>query len=307
MLVLGAATSHAPGILLPVEHWPVAYERMTRDVPQPLSAAKEDEEALVEAKARIEDALQRLRAAIVAAEPDVVIVVGDDQNEVFGAPVNPTLAIYCGADAEGHTLPKHGATGVDEVVHFKGSPDVAWALTEGLIERGFDPAMMTEIRPVTDTEGIGHAFARPAKFLGLAELGIPIVPVFLNCYHEPLPSGDRCYQLGQAIREIADARPERIMLLGSGGLSHDPLGPRAGWIDQELDTWVLDRIRAGDTRALRRLFSFKSDSLHGGSGEIRAWITVAGAFENTSAEVIDYVPLHHTVTGLAFAYWESGH
>ena len=92
-------------------------------------------------------------------------------------------------------------------------------------------------------------------------------------------------------------------MLGSGGLSHDPLGPRAGWVDEPLDRWVLERLASGEGARLKDLFTFDSDTLRSGTGEIRSWIAVAGAFDGTKATIVDYIPARHAVTGLGFAYW----
>ena len=99
--------------------------------------------------------------------------------------------------------------------------------------------------------------------------------------------------------------PRRIAVYGSGGLSHDPGGPRAGWIDEPLDRWFLDQISAGNGRATRAMYGFDSMTMRGGTGEMRAWITVAGAMEaeNSRATVVDYIAAHHAVTGCAWAYW----
>jgi protocatechuate 4,5-dioxygenase beta chain len=304
MLTLGIGTSHAPAILLPVETWPKSYELMRGDVSQPKSAEVENADTNAAAKARIETALSRLREVIRAAEPDVLIIVGDDQDEVFGAACNPTLAVYCGSEVSGRTMPNFPNEGSDFQVDLKCAAEFAQALASGLIGLGFDPAVMRELVPMSRPDGIGHAFTRPGHFLGIADLGIPIVPVFLNAYHPPLPNGQRCYELGVAIRKLADARPEKVALLGSGGLSHDPNGSRAGWIDRDLDAWILRKISEGKGAELSKLFSFESDTFHGGTGEIRSWITVAGAFGAIPAQVIDYIPLHHAVTGLGFAYWQ---
>ncbi|MGW4370977.1 DODA-type extradiol aromatic ring-opening family dioxygenase [Nocardia takedensis] len=290
-------------MFLPVEHWPLVHKMTVGDVPQPAEVSGETIEVLEDTKERIDSGFAGLRAALAAARPDVVVIAGDDQNEVFGPPVNPTLAVYCGEEVSGSTLVHFRDQGLDETVRLACHSDVARGFAAGLIERGFDPAMMTELRPMSKPEGIGHAFTRPAHALGLAEAGIPIVPIFLNSYHEPLPSAQRCYDLGRAIREIADSRPERIAVVGSGGLSHDPGGPRAGWIDEPLDRWVLDRVSNGRGADLTSLFTFKSDTLQGGSGEIRSWIVMAGALPEVAADVIDYIPVRHGITGLAFASW----
>jgi hypothetical protein len=307
MLVLGLASSHAPVMFLPVEQWPAVYAMTIGDTPQPPAAAAETPETYPAVRRRIDAGFAALRGALAATRPDVLLIVGDDQEEVFGPPVNPTLAVFCGEKVTGCTMPMFREhPGIDHSVTLECHSDLGRHLAAGLIERGFDPAVMTELRPLSRPDGIGHAFTRPAYALGVAEAGIPVVPVFINSYHDPLPSAQRCHDLGRAIREIADTRPERIAVLGSGGLSHDPGGPRAGWIDQRLDRWVLDRIAKGRGEDLTRLFTFDSDTLRGGSGEIRSWIVVAGALPGVRAQVIDYIPVQHGITGLGFAYWEPG-
>ncbi|WP_416978887.1 hypothetical protein [Streptomyces sp. T028] len=305
MLALGIALSHSPTMFVPVEEWPDLHKSLVGDVPQPKALADETPEANVVSKERIDAGLDTLSAKIAKAEPDVVVIVGDDQSEVFGKAFNPTLAVYAGPKVSGVTLRRfQDKPGINHDLTLTCDADFGLELATGLIDRGFDPAVMTELRPLSRPEGLGHAFTRPAHRLGIAEADIPLVPVFLNGYHDPLPTGRRCWELGEALREIAEASDKRVVLVASGGLTHDPMGPRAGWIDERLDRWVLSRISEGRGEELAQLFAFDSDTLRGGSGEIRAWITVAGAFAGRAGTVVDYIPLHHAVTGLGLAYWE---
>ena len=95
----------------------------------------------------------------------------------------------------------------------------------------------------------------------MPKLNIPIVPFHVNSYFPPMPSARRCYELGRVIAEALKDRPEKVAIMASGGLSHDPRGPRAGWIDAPLDRWVLEQLRSGDGEALCHLFEFDSDTL----------------------------------------------
>jgi protocatechuate 4,5-dioxygenase beta chain len=74
-------------------------------------------------------------------------------------------------------------------------------------------------------------------------------------------------------------------------------------VDEPLDRWVLERLASGEGARLKDLFTFDSDTLRSGTGEIRSWIAVAGAFDGTKATIVDYIPARHAVTGLGFAYW----
>jgi protocatechuate 4,5-dioxygenase beta chain len=111
--------------------------------------------------------------------------------------------------------------------------------------------------------------------------------------------------LGRAIERFFAKRSERVAIYASGGLSHCPVGPRAGWVDEPLDRWVLNRIETGNGEELSNLFLFDSDTLRSGTGEIRSWITVAGAFHGLAGKVVDYIPSVHAVTGLGFAMWKA--
>ena len=148
---------------------------------------------------------------------------------------------------------------------------------------------------------MSHKLIHPHPRL-VPELDIPVVAIFINENFPPLPTGQRCWDLGLALRDILGDAPERIVLYASGGLSHDPRGPRAGWVDEPLDNWVLERIKRNQGEKLKNLFTFDSDTLRGGTGEIRAWIAVAAAM-GRAATVLDYFPSHHAKCGLAFAYW----
>jgi protocatechuate 4,5-dioxygenase beta chain len=170
------------------------------------------------------------------------------------------------------------------------------------VERGFDPSNLGKMQPLGNaSQGMSHMLIHPHPRL-VPELDIPVVPIFLNENFPPLPTGQRCWELGLALRDILMDGPERIVLYASGGLSHDPRGPRAGWIDEPLDNWVLERIKRNESKKLVNLFTFDSDTLRGGTGEIRAWIAVAAGMQR-AATVLDYFPSHHAKCGLAFAYW----
>ena len=307
-LGLGVASSHAPSMFAAPEDWPKIYETLTRGVPQPPQAAEETPEVIAGYVARIRKNLRTLREQLEAYRPDALIIVGDDQNEAFGKAYNPALALYVGESIHGsRSIGLIGQSYDQNHITWPCHAELAWHLVRELMARDFDPAYVQELQPLTrPAAGLGHAFIHLGGGLGLHELNVPVVVVWLNAYNPPLPSAERCYALGQALRAICDARPERIALLGSGGLSHNPRGPRAGWIDEPLDQWLLQAIGEGRGEELKHLFTFDSDTLRSGTGEIRSWITVAGAFHGERATVVDYVPARHAVTGLGFAYW-NGH
>lgn len=305
-VTFGLAMSHAPAIFAQARDWLPMHRRMTEGVAQPFGV--DDDVATIPAQIeRIDAALKRLRSELRDADPEVLIIVGDDQDEVFGPALRPTLAVFTGTEVSGTaSIRMLGEDLSENHVKMSCRPDLAELLVRGLVAKGFDPAVIEKLKPISrPTAGIGHAFAWSARALALADLGIPVVPVFLNTYHPPLPSATRCYELGRTVGRVFADRSERVAILGSGGLSHDPHGPRAGWIDEPLDRWVLAQITNGTPEALMHLFEHESDTYHGGTGEIRAWVVAAAAMQETRGTVLDYIPSRLATTGLAFAYWND--
>jgi hypothetical protein len=289
------------------EHWPIVHRGLARDVPQPTELALETPAVIETYVQRVTKGFAALRAQLETAQPDAVFIIGDDQNELFSNALFPSFAIFVGESAEGtYSISWIGEKPRDNWINLPCNSAVAKIALEGLVERGFDFGFIEKIVPLARPElGIGHAFTRIARVMHLVETGTPVIPIFTNAYHPPLPSAARCYALGQALRDIFAKRPERVAIYGSGGLSHDPRGPRAGWVDEPLDRWVLYRIARGEGAQLRSLFATDSAALRGGTGEIRNWITVAGAYDGMSGTVVDYIPARYAVTGLGFAYWNE--
>lgn len=307
MLGFGIATSHAPAIFCPAEVWPKVYAGIPdymKDA-QPASAKEEGPEAIQAQIDRIEAVFAKLRDEVKAYAPDAIVYVGDDQGDMFDLSNNPTFAVFTGEEVWGASLPRYldqplEASHVTVPVH----ADLAMRVLSGLVERGFDPSNLGKMRPLgKPAQGMSHMLIHPHPRIN-PDLDIPVVPIFVNENFPPLPTAQRCWDLGLALREILAAAPERIAIYASGGLSHDPRGPRAGWIDEPLDHWVLERLERNEGEKLTNLFTFDSDTLRGGTGEIRAWITAAAAMQRP-ATVLDYIPSHHAKTGLGFAYWPA--
>jgi protocatechuate 4,5-dioxygenase beta chain len=287
-----------------VEHWGAIHHALTDGVPQPREISGETVEVLQNYIHRIDEGFNGLKAQIEAYQPDAILVVGDDQGEVFTEANMPTFCLFTCAEA-------HGSVNIslinepEEENHITLSchAELALYLLNELNRKGFEISESKEVKALGKPKrGMGHAFTRPVLKI-TPELNVPIIPLHVNAYFPPMPSARRCFELGRSIAQALKGRPEKVAIMASGGLSHDPRGPRAGWIDEPLDRWVLRRLETGDGEALCHLFEFDSDTLRSGTGEIRSWIVVAGAFSNVPATIVDYIPAHHAVTGLGFAYW----
>ena len=306
MLGLGLAFSHAPAIYCPAELWPEAYATIPEEMKasQPRTARLETMEVIRGYVERIQRAYAALSAQIAAYRPDALIFIGDDQEDMFNPSNNPALCIYTGERVWGTSAPRYmklppAATRVDIPVH----APLAKHLLKALLHAGFDIASSSVMQPLgrNPERGVSHMLALPYPRL-VPAADIPVVPIFVNAYYPPQPTAKRCWELGVAIAGILKDRPERVAICASGGMSHDPHGPRAGWIDEPLDRWVLERIAANRGAELQNLFTFDSDTLRGGTGELRAWVSAAGACQ-WPANVIDYMPIHHVKTGVGFACW----
>lgn len=305
---LGLASSHAPAVVAPVELWGPLYQRFISRVTQPTEAAQETEEVIRGYIERIERAFGTLREQLAAYRPDLLIIIGGDQSEMFDPSNVPNLMLYVGAESWATWTSPGAPPETEPEQHLRLEVDVETSrrLLEKLVqEEEFDVAFSGEQQALGPRgRGLPHAFFRPVPLLVPAG-DIPVVLIYENTYDPPSLSAGRCYQLGQALARLLRDDPRRIAIYGSGGLSHDPGGPRAGWIDEPLDRWFLGQLKEGNGRATTAMYSFDSMAMRGGTGEMRAWITVAGTMEEMGrqAVVVDYIPAHHAVTGLGWAYW----
>jgi protocatechuate 4,5-dioxygenase beta chain len=309
MLGLGLASSHAPMMFQKAAYWPRVVERIPAEAREQLPKSARVEIAtpsIIDGHIRrIEAAFAVLREQLQAFRPDALIMIGDDQGDMFDEVNNPTFSVYTGDQ------PIWGRSARDPLgtppaertkVVFRQHAELARHLLRGLVERGFDVANIGRFEPRGNPgRGVSHMVSNlvPEVDPGLT---LPLVCVFINEYYPPLPSAARCAQLGEAIADALRDRRERVAIYASGGLSHYPGMYNAGWIDQPLDHWILERLERDDLEALKHLFTFDSDSMRSGTGEVRAWISVAAAMKR-AATVVEYVPAHCTQTGCGFVYW----
>lgn len=275
-----------------------------------------------------------LRAKLEASKPDVILLFGDDQSEQFCFNNYPALAVFAGNSFSGFKVsPKFGISVPDVVreqrpktsehwTQVSGHPQFARELIVGLMRRHFDVSFSLSL-PRPD-EGIGHAFMRPLLYL-TPHFDIPTVPVFVNCYYGPQPTGRRCAEFGMAVRNVIESMPAElnVALVGSGGLWHMPLFPEAD-LDESFDEAILNALTSGDANEMATFFDSRNPALDpnspgnvnlcsggtgmvlgygGGTGETRNWIIVTGAMDGIPGTVVDYVPAYASPIGLAFAHW----
>ncbi len=308
MLGPGLACSFAPAMFRPTSEWKRFHAWLTNGAPQPPQLAEETPEAVEAHAARIEAGFGALTQELSDYRPDALVLLASDNGRVFTGVQVPQFATFLGDELWGSTRYQElDEEPEDDIVRLAGAPDLAAFVQRELVRRGFDMSYSKQLRPLGQPEyGAAPAFVCPARVLAPG-LRVPVVPVFVNARVSPMPSGRRCYALGQALAEILDERSERVAILACGGLSHDHHHERAGWIDEPFDRWLLDTFSRGKGRSLEGIFDLESDALRGGGAEARLWTIVAGACEAVGrrARIVDYIPSYHAATGLGFAIWSE--
>jgi hypothetical protein len=253
------------------------------------------------------DTMDRLQSAIAAAKLDVLVIVGDDQREIFGDECRPAIAVYYGEGIRNAPAPAEPANSWYLQDQRKRMEDkferfypchagLGIHIASGLTDRGFD---ITAMKSLKGDQFEGHAYSFIHRRL-MPNGPIPVVPIMLNTYYPPnQPSPARCFDLGTAVRELIDEFPDdlRVGIIASGGLSHF-------LVNEELDREVIEALQRKDHTALKALPAKK---LLGGSSEIRNWIAAAAAVKHLKLEWISYVPGYRsralTGVGLCFAHW----
>jgi protocatechuate 4,5-dioxygenase beta chain len=314
---MAAASSHAPSLFFSTyEGWEKMHHRLNDGHPQPPETALEDEVLIAQRVPQIKENFARLKAEITKFNPDVIIAVLGDQREWFDAGNIPNLLVYTGPD----TFTVHN-TGLfdedpmpspyDEQFRYPMKTDqtLAKALLNGLLEAGFDAAFTNDMQPQSQPQrGVPHGIGNVMPH-SHPNLDIPVVPVFVNVDDGPpvIMNGERCVALGRAIAKICERSDKRILITGSGGMSHDPRGLRSGWVDEPQDEWFLRQMREGNVDALKAMFSFRSELFRGGGGELRTWIVAAAAMDymkpGHKAAWSDYIPARKVTTGSGWVYY----
>lgn len=315
-IVAGFASTHALTFLEPGE-WDgfrariaAAYERRYGRPPSPrpeVLAAVESEtlEANEHRYRAIRDGVKDLSERIARVRPDVVILVGDDQNENFPEDgVLPQLAVFTG---DGYRL---GGRAADRSRTVRSHPGAAAAILERGVEDGFDLAVVPAFAGGMLSS---HAHYQIIEHVAGA-LDTAMVPVFVNALHQPAPSPARCVSFGESLARAVAGWPEaaRVVVIASGGLSHFTsgypwkhyAGPHSfGSISVDFDRRVVDRLRAGDLAALRGLTS--QDLLDHGDIELRSWLVLLGALGPVPARTLVYEPFYRGLMGMAVAGWDG--
>ena len=232
------------------------------------------------------------RAVLEAGRPDVIFVASCEHFVNFFVDNFPAFCLGVGTSHYG-PVEDHIKIPQGEV---PGHPEFARAVLETAFDGGVEPAWAEHLL-------LDHATSLPLHFL-TPNRDVPVVPLLQNCLVPPLPSLQRCYRLGQLVREAIDAWPGRVALLGTGGLSHSPGAPEAGFIDEAFDHEFLGLLEKGDGEAIAAIPDERIDRAGFGTWEIRQWVTVLGAVPERKGRVLAYEPVRQWFTGCGVAVLE---
>jgi protocatechuate 4,5-dioxygenase beta chain len=270
-IVAGIATSHVPAI-------GAAMDRGTADTPY--------WEPLFRGYAPAREWLAKLK-------PDAAIVVYNDHASAFSLQLIPTFTIGVAAE---FPIADEGF-GPRPVPAVRGFPDLAWHLAESLILDEFDMTIANEMP-------VDHGLTVPLSITcGQPEAWpFPVIPLCVNVVQYPPPTGMRCFKLGRAIRRIVGQFPgdARVLVYGTGGMSHQLQGERAGLINRRFDTDFLDRL-SRDPEGLARIGHTEYMREAGSEGvEMVMWHVMRGALDDEVDEVYRHyhVPASNTAAGL---------
>jgi OH-DDVA oxygenase len=333
-IVLGMWTSHGPTLSTTAEQWSlrVPFDRKKADHPfrgetygfEELVELRHDENLELQSSlaertrraARCTAAITAMADAFEAARPDVAVIMGNDQQELFLDDCIPAITVFKGPTIWDQPASVEQAARMPPGIHeaewghsppayaeYPGHPALARLLIESAVGAGFDIATSERLpaHPGHWSSGIGHAFGFVYRQI-MRDRVIPNVPIVFNTFFPPnQPPARRCFELGRIVGRVVRAWPEdvRVAIFGSGGMSHFV-------IDEQLDQRIFAALRDRDAEAL---CSIDERWLQSGSSELKNWIAAAGALFETDlgGGLVDYVPCYRSQAGTGtangFVFW----
>jgi protocatechuate 4,5-dioxygenase beta chain len=225
--------------------------------------------------------------------PDVAVVFYNDHGLNFFLDKMPTFAV----GAAGEYRNADEGWGIPVSRPFPGDTAFSWHIIESLVADEFDITTCQEML-------VDHAFTIPLALLwpGADNRPVRTIPIAVNTVQHPLPSPARCFKFGQAVGRAIDSYQQdvNVLVLGTGGLSHQLDGKRAGFINKDFDLWCMDKLVA-DPAALARCSVLQIVEDAGTQGvELLNWIAMRGALTGRVSKVHGnyHVPISNTASAL---------
>jgi protocatechuate 4,5-dioxygenase beta chain len=238
------------------------------------------------------DSFPPVRQWLAKERPDVIVFFYNDHGLNFFLDKMPTFAVGAADTYES----EDEGWGFPTVPTFKGHPALSWHIINGIVADGFDPVMCQEM-------AVDHAISNPMLLMYPDQKWpVAIVPIAINSIQHPLPGPRRCYDLGKAVGKAIESYPEdiKVLLLGSGGLSHQLDGARAGFINKAFDTECMDAMRTG-VEPLLRYSSLDIVEKAGSQGvELMCWIAMRAALRGRVTELHRsyHIPISNTASAV---------
>ncbi len=275
-LIGGLGTSHVPSIA-------VALDRGLRDT----ADWKPFFDGYIPAQKWIE-----------AARPDIAVVVFNDHGNSFFLDRVPTLAVGV---AESYK-PVDEGWGPRAIPDFEGAADFSWHFVDQLVESHFDPMICREIE-------VDHGLQVPMElFFGKPDRWpVKVVPIFVNTIQYPIPTPQRMWDLGKALRKAVESWPtdERIVIMGTGGLSHQLQGSRAGFINQPADRAWIDEIGSNPEKYRNMSRQDYVETFGSEGAELIMWLVMRGAMDAEVETVHKHYFAPASLTGAGMVVLEN--
>ncbi|AMO24687.1 gallate dioxygenase [Ramlibacter solisilvae] len=223
--------------------------------------------------------------------PDVAVVFYNDHGLNFFLDKMPTFAV--GAAPEYHNADE--GWGIPTLPPFKGETGLSWHIIEHLVDREFDITTCQEML-------VDHAVTLPLKLFWPEGCPVTIVPICINTVQFPLPSAKRCFALGQAVGEAVANwdSDKRVVVIGTGGLSHQLDGERAGFMNKRFDLKFMDSLVSDPEWATQYSIHELVEKTGTQGVELLMWLAtraaVPGAVRKVHANY--HIPISNTATGL---------
>ena len=239
------------------------------------------------------DAYPKARAWLAEVKPDVAVVIYNDHGLNFFLDKMPTFAVGAAAHYENDDE----GWGIPVLPPFKGDPKLSWHIIECLVRDEFDICSCQEMK-------VDHGFCVPIQLLWPSDQArdIRTIPISINTVQHPIPSPARCYKFGQALGRAIESYPEdiKVVILGTGGLSHQLDGTRAGFINKAFDLACMDKI-VGEPETLARMSTLDLVREAGAQGaEFIQWLAMRGALTGKVRKLHSnyHIPISNTGAGL---------
>jgi protocatechuate 4,5-dioxygenase, beta chain len=241
---------------------------------------------------RVFSGFDKSKEWMAKVKPDVCIAVYNDHASAFSVEIVPTFALGCAAEFP----PADEGWGPRPVPVVKGHPALAAHIAQSVILDEFDLTIVNKME-------VDHGLTVPLNLMfgSPLEWPCPVIPLAVNVVLYPPPTGHRCFMLGQAIRKAVESYPEdlRVVVLGTGGMSHQISGPRAGLINSKFDKAFLDNLSKNPTK-LAHMPHLEYMREAGAEGiEMVMWLVMRGALDDHVNEVYRFytVPASNTAVG----------